>query len=118
MHHYGGADVWRCENAPRPEPGDGVWLMRVHAAAGNPVDWKRREGNLTARLAYPLPCIPGWDVSDTVAAAGPGVTKLQNGNERRFASRRHRTRSRLCRRSTRARPLGAQSGDCGGKEEA
>ena len=45
------------------------------------MDWEIREGNLTARLAYPLPFIPGWDVSGTVAAAGPGVTKLQKGNE-------------------------------------
>jgi NADPH:quinone reductase-like Zn-dependent oxidoreductase len=81
MHHYGGADVLRFENAPRPEPGDGELLIRVHAAAVHPVDWKIREGNLTARLAYPLPFIPGWDVSGTVAAAGPGVTKFQKGNE-------------------------------------
>jgi NADPH:quinone reductase-like Zn-dependent oxidoreductase len=39
MHGYGGSDVLRYEDAPRPEPAPDEVLVRVHAAAVNPVDW-------------------------------------------------------------------------------
>lgn len=81
IHNYGGPEVLRFEDAPRPQPGAGEVLVRIHAAAVNPVDWKVRAGRLKERIQYPLPLIPGWDFSGVVEATGPGVTRLKKGDE-------------------------------------
>ena len=81
IHNYGGPEVLKFEDVPRPQPATGDVLIRVHAAAVNPVDWKIREGHLKDHITYSLPFIPGWDVSGVVAAAGPGVTKFETGDE-------------------------------------
>jgi NADPH:quinone reductase-like Zn-dependent oxidoreductase len=62
MHETGAPDVLRYEEAERPEPGDGEVLVRVRAAAVNPVDWKYRRGY----VPKPLPAVLGNDVSGTV----------------------------------------------------
>ncbi len=62
VHETGGPEVLRFEEAERPEPGGGEVLIRVHAAAVNPIDWKVRRG-LRPRQ---LPAVLGSDVSGTV----------------------------------------------------
>jgi NADPH:quinone reductase-like Zn-dependent oxidoreductase len=81
IHEYGGVDVLRLEDAPRPEPGPGEVLVRVHAAAVNPVDWKVRAGHLKDWLKYKLPMIPGWDFSGVVESAGSGADGWRAGME-------------------------------------
>ena len=81
IHEYGGPEVLRYEDAPRPSMDDGDVLVRVHAAAINPVDWKIREGLMRANLHYRLPLILGWDVSGVVDAVGPGANGLAVGDE-------------------------------------
>jgi len=81
VHEYGGPEVLRYEDAPRPEAGPGEVLIRVHAAAINPVDIAVRAGFFKERIKYPLPMIPGWDVSGVVEAVGPGVSRLKVGDE-------------------------------------
>jgi NADPH:quinone reductase-like Zn-dependent oxidoreductase len=81
MHAYGGPEVLRYEDAPRPEPGPGEVLAKVYAAAVNPVDWKIREGYMKAMRPYPLPLILGWDFSGVVEATGAGVTQWKKGDE-------------------------------------
>jgi NADPH:quinone reductase-like Zn-dependent oxidoreductase len=81
IHHYGGPEVLRYEDAPRPQPGTGEVLIRIHAAGVNPVDWKIREGYLKDMLPCSLPLIPGWDVSGVVEKTGPGVSRLKEGDE-------------------------------------
>lgn len=72
FHEYGGPEVLRLEEVPTPAdlPPDGV-LVRVRAAAVNPVDWKIRAGNMRAVRPYTLPLILGWDLAGEVVAAGP-----------------------------------------------
>ena len=81
IHTYGGPEVLVYEDAPRPTPGTGEVLIRVHAAGVNPVDWKVREGYVKQWINHSLPLIPGWDVSGVVEAAGAGAGRLKKGNE-------------------------------------
>src|SRR5689334_12343687 len=80
LHEYGGPDVLRYEDVPVPEPGEGDVLVRVHAAAVNPIDWKIREGDLANVLPFRLPLIPGWDLSGTVERVGNGATRFAAGD--------------------------------------
>jgi NADPH:quinone reductase-like Zn-dependent oxidoreductase len=80
FHSYGGSEVLILEEAPRPQPGAGEVLVRVHAAGVNPLDWKARAGHVKAWLQHRLPLIPGWDVSGVVEAVGPDVTGFKIGD--------------------------------------
>lgn len=81
MHEYGGPEVLKLEEAPRPDPATSEVLVRVHGAGINPIDWKVRSG--LARAAYPhtLPLVPGWDVSGTIEWMGPSVRGFEHGDE-------------------------------------
>ena len=81
IHNYGGPEVLRFEDAPRPIPGSGELLIKVHAAAVNPIDGKIRAGSMKEIVPFVLPFIPGWDVSGVVETTGSGVTKFKKGDE-------------------------------------
>jgi NADPH:quinone reductase-like Zn-dependent oxidoreductase len=66
---YGGPDVLKYEEAPRPTPGRGEVLIQVHAAGVNPVDWKIRAGY----RQHPLPLILGRDVAGVIESTGSSV---------------------------------------------
>jgi len=72
IHEYGGPEVLRYEDAPCPVPGKGEVLVRIHAAAINPLDWKIRAGHVKNWLRYTLPMIPGWDFSGVIESVGLG----------------------------------------------
>lgn len=73
----GGPEVLHGAEVPRPVPGIGEILVRVHAAGVNPVDeMYRRTGAFGGRPPFVL----GWDVSGVVAAVGPGVTIFGPGD--------------------------------------
>lgn len=81
IHAYGGPEQLHYEDVPQPrlEPDD--LLIRVRAAAVNPVDWKIREGYLQGFLNHQLPLILGWDVAGTVVEVGPEVTGFKVGDQ-------------------------------------
>lgn len=81
IHTYGGPEVLVYEEVLRPQPKNGELLIRVEAAAVNPVDWKVREGYLSEMVPHSLPLIMGWDVSGVVEETGPGVTRFKVGDE-------------------------------------
>lgn len=97
----GGVDKLRWESIPAPDPTDGQVLLRVHAAAMNPVDWKYRRGLIDTRL----PMVPGSDVSGVVEvsrsadfavgdavcgmAASGAYAELATANERHLAHKPH-----------------------------
>ena len=82
IHQYGGPDVLKLEEIPRPEAAADELLIRVLAAGVNPVDWKTRAGRgVAGRLgANPFPLIVGWDVSGVVEAVGSEVTGFEVGD--------------------------------------
>ncbi len=81
IHNYGGPEVLKYEDAPRPHPQVGEVLVRVHAAGVNPFDWKVRAGYLKDFVQHKLPLIPGWDVSGVVEEVGLGVSNFKKGDE-------------------------------------
>ena len=44
IHEFGGPEVLKLEDVPRPKPGADEVLIKVFATSVNPVDWKIREG--------------------------------------------------------------------------
>src|SRR3979409_1390453 len=81
IHSYGGPEILRFEENPRPAPGPGELLIKVHAATVNPVDWTVRQGHMQQLLPLKLPFVPGWDLSGVVEAIGTGVGKFKVGDE-------------------------------------
>src|SRR6266567_87846 len=75
IHSSGGPEVLKYEDAPRPQPKDDEVLIRVMAAAVNPVDVFIREGR-----SNQFPLIPGMDVAGVVEQAGNKVTKYKRGD--------------------------------------
>jgi NADPH:quinone reductase-like Zn-dependent oxidoreductase len=56
-------------------------LVRIKAAAINPVDAAVREGYLKAFLPYEFPIIPGWDVAGIVEERGFSARRFDVGDE-------------------------------------
>src|SRR6266516_871024 len=75
IHSSGGPEVLKYEDAPRPQPKDDEVLIRVMAAAVNPVDVFIREGR-----SNQFPLIPGMDVAGVVEQVGNKVTKFKRGD--------------------------------------
>ncbi|MEV0626903.1 NADP-dependent oxidoreductase [Nonomuraea wenchangensis] len=78
---FGGPEVLRLAEVPRPAPLPTEILVRVHAAGVNPVDWKTRQGGGMAGVLGEPPFILGWDVSGVVEETGFGVTIFEPGDE-------------------------------------
>src|SRR5215469_14696352 len=66
---YGNEDVLEVAEVQRPTPGENELLVKVQAAAVNPVDWKIRDG-LGELFGLKLPLILGCEVAGTVEAVG------------------------------------------------
>ncbi len=77
VHSVGGPEVLKLEEVPDPQPGEGQAVVRVEAAGLNYVDVYFRTGLYKAPA---LPFIPGQEAAGTVAAVGPGVTKVAVGD--------------------------------------
>jgi NADPH:quinone reductase-like Zn-dependent oxidoreductase len=78
---YGGIEVLRVEDVPRPVPGEGQVLVQVKAAGINPGEAKVREGMLRERWPATFPSGQGSDLAGVVAETGPGVTGFSAGDE-------------------------------------
>lgn len=85
LHEFGGPDVLRYEDAPRPEISADDVLVRVHAASLNPPDLYLRDGYRALPPEWqPSPSFPlilGTDVSGTVAAVGKNVSQFKVNDE-------------------------------------
>ena len=81
FHEYGGFEVLKYEDVPRPEPQPGEVLIQVRAASVNPFDLALREGWLASMIPLQLPAIAGVDVAGIVMATGEGVTDFSIGQD-------------------------------------
>ncbi|HEV7590374.1 MAG TPA: NAD(P)-dependent alcohol dehydrogenase, partial [Longimicrobium sp.] len=81
---YGSPDVLHCEDVEKPAPGDHEVLIKVRAAAANPMDYGFMSGVYLMRLGTglrrPKSTRPGADVAGEVEAVGKDVTRFQPGD--------------------------------------
>jgi len=85
-HNYGSPDVLKCEEIEKPTAGDDEVLIRVRAAAANPLDWHYMKGmpyilRIGAGLRKPKEPRLGVDVAGLVEAVGRNVTRFKPGDK-------------------------------------
>jgi NADPH:quinone reductase-like Zn-dependent oxidoreductase len=80
LHEYGGPEVLKYEDAPRPEPKENEVLVRVMAAGVNPVDAMIRSGKYAKFFGTNLPLIPGYDIAGVVEKIGTKIAQLKVGD--------------------------------------
>jgi NADPH:quinone reductase-like Zn-dependent oxidoreductase len=78
---YGGIDVLRVDDVPKPIPGPGQVLVRVKAAGINPGEEKIREGFLHSLWPATFPSGEGTDLAGVIEQTGDGVTAVAVGDE-------------------------------------
>jgi NADPH:quinone reductase-like Zn-dependent oxidoreductase len=80
IHEYGGLEVLKYEDIPRPEPKGDELLIRVIAAGVNPVDGMIRAGMFAKEGNRAFPIILGGDIAGVVEKVGSKVTKFKAGD--------------------------------------
>ena len=80
IHEYGGPEVLKYEDVPRPEPKDDQILVRVIASGVNPVDEAGRSEKSAKFFGITLPFIPGYDIAGIVEKTGRKITKFKTGD--------------------------------------
>jgi NADPH2:quinone reductase len=78
IEETGPPDVIQVGDLPVREPGPGEVLVRVHAAALNPIDLYIRSGLIPMPLSFPY--IIACDVAGTVERVGPNCARFQRGD--------------------------------------
>lgn len=79
INKYGNESVLNYTDVERPEVKADEVLVKVHAAAVNPIDWKTRDG-AGERLGLKLPITLGIDIAGTVEEVGIGVENFKKGD--------------------------------------
>ena len=77
---YGGPEVLKLEEVPRPEPPDDGMLVRVIAGGVNPADPLIVSGKFAREFGTHLPLTPGYDVAGIVEKTGKAVTRFRDGD--------------------------------------
>src|SRR6266566_325388 len=80
IERYGNEEVVALAEVERPTPGDNELLVKVRAAAVNPVDWKIRDG-LGEMFGLKPPLILGCEVAGAVEAVGDHTKDFVVGDE-------------------------------------
>jgi NADPH:quinone reductase-like Zn-dependent oxidoreductase len=80
LNEYGGREVLKYQEVPRPEPKEDEILVHVMAAAINPVDTYVRQGMFGKRAIGNGSTILGYDISGVVEKTGANVKKFKKGD--------------------------------------
>ena len=78
VHEFGPPEAMKFERVPRPVPGPGEVLVKVHAAGVGPWDGWIRAGRSV--LPQPLPLTLGSDLSGDIQTVGMDVSDLHIGD--------------------------------------
>jgi NADPH:quinone reductase-like Zn-dependent oxidoreductase len=79
--HYGGVDVLKVVEVPRPVPAAGQALVRVKAAGINPGEVSIREGRMHERWPATFPSGQGSDLAGVIEEVADGVEDFAVGDE-------------------------------------
>ncbi len=82
IHSYGGPEVMRLERLPRPTPGPGQALIRVHAASVNFLDIQKRRGELAGQAFYRQAKPGGQEFPATLGSQGVGIVEALGSDVR------------------------------------
>ena len=80
VHEFGGPEVLKYEDTPKPAPKENEMLIRVIAAGVNPVDDGLRSGHYSKYFGPKPPFTPGSDIAGVVEKTGVQITKLKVGD--------------------------------------
>src|ERR1700719_1909993 len=80
VNEYGGPEVLKYQDAPKPEPKDDEILVRVIAAAVNPVDTYVRQGMFGRRGLDNGPAVLGYDIAGVVEKTGANAKRFKKGD--------------------------------------
>lgn len=80
IEQYGDKEELKEKELEKPEPEAEEVLIKIHAAAVNPIDWKLRYGYLKEKLSFDFPIILGWDAAGIVEKIGKDVDSIQKGD--------------------------------------
>jgi len=78
VHGFGGPEVFRLEEVPKPQPGPGQVLVRMQAIGVNPVETYIRAGTYAYKPA--LPYTPGNDGAGVIEQVGADVKEFKAGD--------------------------------------
>lgn len=83
---YGSPDMLKLQEMPKPTPGAGEVLVKLHATALNAADWHMLRADpflvrFEAGLTAPKRRVLGADIAGQVEAVGAGVTQFRPGDE-------------------------------------
>src|SRR5882762_5851640 len=76
-NEFGGPEVLKYQDAPKPEPKNDEILVRVIAAAVNPVDTYVRQGKFGKRALDNGPAILGYDIAGIVDKTGANAKRFK-----------------------------------------
>ena len=81
IDRFGGPEVLRVGERPKPRAAEGQVLVRVHAASVNPRDWLLQAGKYQFKsMLGPFPLILGSDFSGVVESVGPRTSRFKSGD--------------------------------------
>src|SRR5947209_777760 len=78
---FGGIDQLKIGTLELPEIKEGEVLVKIKAAAINPVDAAVRSGYLKEHIPVVFPAIPGWDMAGIVQERGFSARRFITGDE-------------------------------------
>ena len=80
VRQFGGPEVLKLEDVPKPDPKEDEILVKVISAGVNSFDGGLRSGKWAKVFKINLPWIPGYDIAGTVEKVGGKVTRFKVGD--------------------------------------
>ena len=86
IRKYGGVEVLEQADIPKPSVTAGHVVIKVEAAAINPIDWKIRKGEMKMVVRVPFPITMGGEYAGTISEVASDVTRLKYATDNSLGS--------------------------------
>jgi NADPH:quinone reductase-like Zn-dependent oxidoreductase/predicted acetyltransferase len=81
IHKYGGVENLELADIAAPKVSPGNVVVKIEAAAVNPIDWKIRKGEMKMVVRVPFPITMGGEYAGTISEVASDVTRLKVGDK-------------------------------------